>query len=143
MRKYALGFVAMMLIAVAGYAADITANFTLLVQKGNLNIQRVANQNLTMTNVNPNVSGFTQNIPTNTAGTALTLGNIQTNGVSWVHNLSTNNYIEVGAQVTGVFYPVIRLNAGEAWCYRAAWGLVPYARANGAQVVLENLIFDN
>lgn len=133
-----------LLMATGAWAAsEITANLTLKVTKGSLDVTRTAAQTLNVTANAPNVAGFTQLVNTNTAGTALTLGDVSTNGVAWFRNLSTNNYIEIGVQTTGVFYPLMRLNYGEAWTTRLAQGVTPYARANTADVVLEKLIFDN
>jgi len=124
-------------------AGEITTNLTLRVMKGSLNIQQVYAGSLTLTAAVPNVAGFTQIIPTTAAGTAIALGSVATNGVAWFQNVDAANYIEIGIQQGGVFYPLARLNYGEAWTFRLAQGIVPYARANTGSVVLAYLIFDN
>lgn len=135
------------LLAVSAFAAnEIQSVINLKVTKGSLDVTRSVSQQLTLTAAKPNAAGFTQAIPTNTAGTAVTLGDVTTNGVAWFRNLDTTNYVEIGVQVSGDFYPLVRLNYGEAWSFRLAQGVAPYARANATNnvsVVLEKLIFDN
>jgi hypothetical protein len=152
MRKYMIGIWAVMLVAVSVFAAnEITANMTLKVTKGYLDITRTQASTFTLTNASPNVAGMTQLIPTNTVGTALTLGNVAVNGVAWFKNLGTNAscFIEIGTQDgSSVFWPLVRLQVGEAWPIRLAIGAAPYARAGGtnavnSSLVLEKLIFDN
>jgi hypothetical protein len=142
--------IALVSVLVAGTvfaAGEIIANFTLLVKKGSLDITRTVAQTLTLTAANPNVAGMTQSINTNTVGTALTLGDVSTNGVCWFRNLDAANYVEIGVRdVNTNFLPLVRLNASEAWPFRMAKGIVPYARANATNnvsVVLEKLIFDD
>jgi hypothetical protein len=84
-----------------------------------------------------------QSIPTTAAGTAIGLGNIATLGLSWFKNLDATNYLELGVQVAGTFYPLVRLNAGETYPFRFAQGITPYARANTATVKLEYEINEN
>ena len=134
-------------VAVSVQAAnEIQSVINLKVTKGSLDVTRSVSQQLTLTAAKPNAAGFTQSIPTNTAGTEITLGDVATNGVAWFRNLDTTNYVEIGVQVSGDFYPFVRLNYGEAWSFRLAQGVTPYARANATNnvtVVLEKLIFDN
>ena len=151
MRKYVLPVCAAMIISLVTFAAnEITANFTMKVTKGNLDITRVSASQYTLVAANPNVAGLTQNITTNAAGEAITLGDVTTNGVAWFRNLNTNQtfYVEIGVtNQDATFAPVIRLNANEVWPVRMAQGIVPYARATTtgttATVVIEKLIFDN
>ena len=83
-----------------------------------------------------------QTIGTGVAGNALAIAtgvNI-TGGCGWFKNtMSTNtgNYVDVGVQVAGTFYPVARLRPGEATTFRAAT-LALYARAASGNVSLEH-----
>lgn len=144
-KEISLAIVSGILIAASLYAAnEITANFTLRVLKGNLDITKTIGQKLTLTCGTPNVAGLTQLVTTNPVGEAITLGNVSTNGVAWFSCLDTNHFVEIGVQDANTnFLPLIRLNAGEAWVTRLSQGITPYARANGASVVMEKLIFDN
>lgn len=150
-RTLALLFSALAIAAGAWAAGEITANFSLEVKKGSLNVSRSANQTLDLQAANPNVSGFTQLIPTNYAGTGIDLGSVVTNGVAWFRNLSTRtNYIDIGVSSNSTFLPLLRLMPGEAWPFRVAPGASPYARpdlddsaTNSRAVVLESIIVDN
>ena len=146
-RRIGIGIGIALFTAVSAWAAsEITANFTLQVIKGNLNIQRTTAGQITLTASDPSVAGLTQSINTNNVGTALTLGDVSTNGVAWFRNMNTNTayYVEIGRQDSLTnFLPLVRLNANEAWPFRISQGITPYARANGASVILEKLIFDN
>jgi hypothetical protein len=67
------------------------------------------------------------------AGTALPLGNIATPGVFVMRNTDGTNYVTIGN--SGDPLPLM-LKAGEWGLFRWATGMVPYAAANGAPVVL-------
>ena len=124
-------------------AQEITQNFTLKVMKGNLNFQKAVNVTPTLTAANPNVAGGTILVSTAPTGTLVSVGYVVTNGVAWFGNLSTNNFVELGVQVSGTFYPLVRLNAGESYPMRIAQGVTPFLRADTASVVTEFYIFDN
>lgn len=124
-------------------ANEITASFSLSVVKGNLNLPRSHAKTTDLSASAPNVAGQTQLIGTTAAGEALVLGDVATNGVAYFINLDATNYVEIGIQQGGTFYPLMRLNSGE-WAYsRLSQGVTPYARANTSSVVLEYRIFDN
>lgn len=82
-------------------------------------------------------------VATTAAGVALATGSISTTGVCWFKNLDSTNYVEIGVQVAGTFYPVIRLNAGESYPVRLSQGVTFYRRANTASVLLEYEINEN
>lgn len=125
-------------------SGEIVANLVLRVTKGNvIYVNEALNQTLNLRASQPNVSQYTASIPTNSAGTALVLGSVATNGYAWLQNCDTNNFIEVGVQVSGAFYPLICLKAGEANVIRLATNVTPYARANVAPVVLKSPIIDD
>lgn len=124
-------------------ANEITASFTLNVVKGSLTFSRSKSSTINMSASAPNVAGGTQAIATSAAGEALVLGDVATNGLAYFVNLDATNYVELGIQNGGTFYPFARLGAGEGGLIRLAQGIAPYARANTASVVLEYHIFDN
>ena len=132
------------LLAALCMAADITANLTLKVDKGYLQSQDTVTISASITNATPNVAGGSATIPTNTIGTALSIGNVVTNGWAWFRNLALTNYVEIGVQDANTnFLPLLRLNAGDVAVMRIAQGVTPYARANIGSVVLFYHIYDN
>jgi hypothetical protein len=144
--KTRIAIVVCVLLATFAFAAsEIVANLTLKVTKGGIVYvnESVAN-NLTLNTAAPNVSRYTTTASTNATGTALDVSLLTTNGVCWLQNCSTNNFVDVGVQdATTNFLPLIRLKAGEAWPIRITPGVTPYARANTAAVVLKQPIIDD
>jgi hypothetical protein len=118
-------------------ANEISVTTNLTATKGNLAFSRSITTNATMNTARK--GDVVQNIASGgTAGVALTIpAGVTTNG--WVigRNLDATNFIEVGIQQGGVFYPLVRANAGEPFLFRLAQGITPYARANTAAVDLE------
>lgn len=49
---------------------------------------------------------------------ALDLGDVGSVGWIIIHNRDATNFIQVGADVTGSFVPVVKLKAGERGCFR-------------------------
>lgn len=90
-----------------------------------------------------------QNIPTTAAGTALVFGaGVTTLGWAYFINQDVTNYVEVGIQTGGTFFPLVRLNGGatgkkEGAIFRLAQGITVYARANGSAVDLEFGVLNN
>ena len=82
-------------------------------------------------------------VPTTAAGVALSIGNIGTLGISYFQNLDATNFIEVGTNSANTFFPCLRLNAGEAFPFRFAQGIAPFARANTASCKLYYRILEN
>lgn len=82
-------------------------------------------------------------VPTAAAGTAFDVSDLTANGgYFYAKNLDTTNYVEIGAQVGGTFYPIVRLNAGEATIFRVSDRTNFYGRANTAAVSLEYFTID-
>lgn len=123
-------------------AGEITVNTTLKVAKGSINFQQSTVQSVTLAAAKPSGSGFTQTIPTTAAGTAISLGGVAANGWGWIQNVDATNFIEIGVQVAGVFYPTLKLLAGESIAVRVSPDCVPYALANTGAVILQCTIFD-
>lgn len=86
----------------------------------------------------------TQDIPTTAAGTLVLIpASMSTLGVGYLINRADpvsapTQYIDVGRQVAGTFYPVFRIYPGEEWPVR--FGLATnalYAKANAATTKLQ------
>lgn len=88
-------------------------------------------------------AGGSQSIPTTAAGTAVSVGSVSTLGYAYFRNVDTTNFVEIGVQVGGTFYPLMRLNAGEAAITRLSQSTTVYARANNLAVNLQYYILSN
>jgi hypothetical protein len=123
---------------------SIIANLTVKATDaaGNIYLNEYVAKTLPILAAAPNVSRYTQLIPTTSGGTALDIGAVSTNGVRWLQNLDAANFIDVGIKQGGVFYPSIRLLAGEAWPIRVTPGITLYALADTASVVLKCPMMD-
>lgn len=80
-----------------------------------------------------------KSVPTTAAGTALDLASISTQGFAHFINLDATNFIEIGVQVSGTFYPFVKLKAGEA-CLLPLGTSAPYARADTSAVNLDFVV---
>jgi hypothetical protein len=98
---------------------------------------------ITQNTAAPARTGGTQTIGTAAAGEALDIGDLTTNGCAFFRNCNATQFVEIGIQHGGTFYPLVRLNAGESFPCRLAQGITPYARANTADVILEADIYDD
>ena len=97
--------------------------------------------------INADLSGSTSasgivSIPTSAGGTALSLDGITTAtmGYAFFRNIDATNYIEIGVQVGGTFYALVKLKAGEVALLRMNQTNAPYARANGTVANLQYTI---
>jgi len=83
-------------------------------------------------------------IPTTAAGTLIPINttDVASGGVSKFTNTDGTNYADIGVQVSGTFYPLVRLKPGEVWVTRLAI-TAPYARAHTASVALEWEVFED
>jgi len=123
-------------------ANEINTVFTFRAVKGFLDITRSVNKSITLSAAAPAPAGLTQAIGF-AAHEALTVGDVGTLGWAWFRNLDATNFVQIGVDVAATFYPLVRLNAGEAGCFRLAHGITAYAQADTGAVVLEKLIMDN
>ena len=94
--------------------------------------------------INADLSGSTSasgivSIPTTAGGTALSLDGITTAtmGYAFFRNIDATNYVEIGVQISTVFYAFAKLKAGEVAIVRMNQTNPPYALANTAAVVLQ------
>ena len=122
-------------------ADEITVNVKLAVNKGSL-VQRFESGSLTFDMTGSVAAGGVSSIPTTAAGTALNVGSVSTAGWAYLRNTDDTNFVEVGVQVAGTFYPAIKLKAGEAGVVRLGTNS-PYARANTLAVNLQYFIFQD
>lgn len=123
-------------------ADEITVIAGLRVTNGNLKVEHSTLQS-TFTMSGDATSRNTQSIPTTAAGTALSIAAaVGTAGFSFFRNLDATNFVEIGVQVGGTFYPVIKLKAGEYGVCRFSV-LTLYARADTAAVLLDFSMVEN
>jgi hypothetical protein len=85
----------------------------------------------------------TLSIPTTAGGTLLPVGASLT-PVGWAlfQNLDPTNYLQIGVQVAGTFYPLLRLMPGDPPQSMRLDGLTVYALAHTAACNLQYTIFD-
>lgn len=128
-------------------ANEITVQSGLRCANGNLCNMRVDTRavKITQNTAVPKRIGGSPSIGTAAAGEALPITDITTNGCGQVRNCeaSGGNFVEIGIQTGGTFYPLLRVNAGESYPLRFAQGIAPFARADTAAVVLEYDILDD
>ena len=125
-------------------ANEISISTRLLAKKSFLNVDH------NVGTVTADLSGSTSaagivSIPTTAGGTALSLDGITTAtmGYAFFRNIDATNYIEIGVQVGGTFYALVKLKAGEVALLRMNQTNPPYALANTATVVLQFTILAN
>jgi hypothetical protein len=73
---------------------------------------------------------------------ALALADLTTPGVCYLRNRDATNFVQIGVDVSGDFYPLIKLMPGDAWIIRLPASVTPYAKADTAAVVLQREILD-
>jgi hypothetical protein len=122
-------------------AGEITLNAKIAVIKGSL-VQRFDPGTLSLDMSGSTADGAVQSIPTTAAGTALDVSALTTAGWSYFCNTDATNYVDIGVQVGGTFYPLLKLKAGESTIARLGTN-APYARANTAAVNLQYFIFND
>lgn len=124
-------------------ANEIHVFLKLTATKGSLSVAPPQlNTTFTLSAAAPNVAGVTQAIGF-AAHEVVTVGDVATLGWAWFKNTDATNFVQIGLDVGATFYPLVRLNAGEAGCFRLAQGITVYAKADAAAVVLEKYILDN
>lgn len=123
-------------------ANEITASFAFRAAKGNLDVSKTVSGQFTLSASAPTASGGAQSIG-HAAHEALAVGDVSANGWAYFKNTDATNYVEIGVDVGGTFYPLIRLEAGEFALAPLSNSAAPYAKANTAAVVLEFYIISN
>lgn len=125
-------------------ASEITFASSLKVLKGSLLVEH----GLERTSIDMAGDAFSRNvqsIPTSAAGTAVVYSAaVTTLGVARFKNLDSTNYIELGVQVGGTFYPFVLLKPTDPpWPFRLAQGITLYARSNTSACLLDSEVFEN
>ena len=77
--------------------------------------------------------GGVQEIGTASAGEAINVVDVSVGGMFFARNIDATNYVEVGVQTGGTFYPFLKLLPGEYTVGRLGT-IAPFARANTANV---------
>lgn len=122
--------------------ADISMSANFTVSKGTLKRAYSRNDTADFVASAPSVAaGCATIVSGGTTGEALVLQDVSSLGWARFENLDTANYVEIGIQVAGTFYPFIKLLAGEYNFMRLSSAIAPYARANTASVQLDYEIF--
>ncbi len=119
-------------------ANEITITTGLVATSGNFLVQHsTLTKQATLTTAKRSLN--TQSIPTTPGGTALVIaaGVTAAGGWAWFRNLDTTNYVTIGVYVSSTYYPIVRLNAGEAAVFRLGV-ITPYALADTLGVILEH-----
>ena len=120
---------------------EITYSFNILLKNGSLGDQ-FASSSKAADQATANLVRNVQNIGTGATGVALGLGGVATPGFSIFQNLDSTNYVEIGSFSGGVFYPFLKLKAGEMQMARVGVA-APYARANTLAVNLFYIIYND
>ncbi len=119
-------------------ANEIKANFSLSYTKGTSQVSFPGKQ------LSIDSASYPKITNTQTVGTtaeALVLGDVASCGSAVFTNTDSTNYVDIGVDVSGTFYGLIRLMPGQyAFAPRLATN-APYARANTAAVSLDYTIF--
>lgn len=125
-------------------ANEIKVTASLTYANGNLGSLTVPSrtQQITQNTAAPARAGGSQTIGF-AAHEALVVTDITTLGVVHFRNRDATNFVEIGVDVAGTFYPVVRLNANESWIFRSAQGITLYAQADTAAVILDRDILDD
>ena len=119
-------------------ANEINFNASIQVRKGNY-VDSFVPGSISLDLASASGDGGVQDICYTTIcaqGEALGVTDVTNGGVFWFRNLDDTNYVEIGTQVSGTFYPFLKLLAGEYAVGRIGTS-APYARANSAVVKLQ------
>jgi hypothetical protein len=119
-------------------ANEISYQFQIILNNGKLKDQYSSNS----VSATQSTAALMRNVQSisNSAHSALDLGSVVTPGFAVFQNLDSTNYVEVGIDVTGTFYPFLKLKAGEQGIVRLGIS-APYAKANSAAVSLFYVIY--
>jgi hypothetical protein len=117
-------------------ANEITITTGLVATSGSFLVQHsTLTKQATLTTATRSLN--TQSIATSATALVIASGVGAAGGWAWFRNLDSTNYVAIGVYVSSTFYPLVRLNAGEAAVFRLGV-ITPYALANTAAVILEH-----
>lgn len=106
----------------------------------------VDSYNMSGLTANQTTAGVVRNVQTclsaSAQGDAINKGSITTPALAVFENLDANNYIEIGIQVTGTFYPFLKLLAGKQAGPMWLGTTTPYARANTGNIKLFYIMYE-
>lgn len=121
-------------------ANEISINVTMSVRNGSL-VRQCAPGTIQVTQSNKRAVDGTQTVGT-TAENVYT-GDLTAPGYLHATNLDSTNYVEIGRDVSGTFYPLIRVMPGKtAGPLEVATGVTLQARANTAACDVQFVIYD-
>ena len=116
---------------------SITSSFKL--SNGNDSFTRTVSFNADQTAVGGPSPGV---LSIGTSHEAVAPIDISSLGWALFKNLDETNYVEIGVEVTGSFYPLLKLLPGEQVQVRLSPAVLIFARANTAAVRLDSQIFE-
>jgi len=124
-------------------AGTTTSNFRLIINNGSTvgSTFDTTSQSITATMTGTHISANVQTIPTTAGGTAITItSGVATYGMAYFQNQDLVNYVSFGVKVSGTYYPIGRLLAGEEGLFRLDPTTTLYALANTASINLYTVI---
>lgn len=119
-------------------ANEINLQTQLSAKKGLLSVQRAVSVRADL--AGDQYAGGAQSIGF-AAHEAVNMGDVSAAGCFIFLNTDPANYVEVGIDVSGTFYPFIKLLPGESSAGRLGTN-APYAKANTAAVVLDFTVLE-
>ena len=123
-------------------ADELNYSVSLQFAKGSLALKREAVRQLADV-AGDAYSANVQSIATTAGGTAVTIAAaVGTAGFAFFRNLDATNFVEVGVESGGTFYPLLKLKPGECALGRLTTTSV-YARANTGAVLLETIVVED
>jgi hypothetical protein len=120
---------------------EVTYQFQIFLRNGSLQDQ-YSSTSKTASQSSAFLIRNVQHVGVASLGDALDLGGVTGAGYAVFQNLDATNFIEVGSNVGGTFYPFLKLKAGEQQLVRIAVS-APYARADTAPVNLFYIIYND
>jgi len=120
---------------------EISYNFQILLNNVSLKDQ-YSSGSIAATQITPALVRNVQSIAVTPPDTAINLGSVVTPGFAVFQNLDLVNYVEIGIDITGTFYPFMKLKAGEQGMLRLGT-VAPCALANTLAVNVFYVIYAN
>jgi hypothetical protein len=108
--------------------ADIILSSSLTVNKG-IYFQRTLNQQQIGISIASPAAGRVAQIVSHTAAVALDVAGLAALGIGWLENTDAYNSVQIGVKPASTFYPLLQVNAGEAFAVRYFGTAVPYLLA--------------
>jgi len=123
-------------------ANEIKYNFALSLANGPL-VDSYSPSGLTTNQANARLVRNVQTLlAASSQGDIVSLGGVVVPGLAAFSNLDSANYIEIGIQVAGTFYPFLKLQAGQQSGPMFMGTTEIYGRANTGNVKMFYVIYD-